>query len=176
MIRLAIIEGAMSEPLHSLAGRCIAELAAHPEFDVRRSPSVVGAPDADAYLVFGDSIDALAAELEDAAQRTPAKLTTTILMGVPPGFRPGSRDIVAGTAVELLERFRLGGSFAPQALVAWSDAPSWFTGSKDLMEGLGSNAFKAHQSPHYAAWFVAPGATLGDFLARYVRAAAAQND
>lgn len=172
MIRIATISSRTSEGLTEHVGNCLVALTARPDFDVCPSASIAEAPDADAYLLLGDDVRALAAQLEDAARSAASRLAATILMGVAPGFRSGSREIVPGTAVELLERFRLGGCFAPQALIAWAEAPSWFTGPKDLMDALNSNPFKAHQSSHYASWFVARGASLGDFLAAYVRAMA----
>jgi len=169
-MRIATIVQPMSADLTAHASNCLTALTARPDFAIHPSKSIASAPDADLYLLLGDDIGTLSTEVNDAAKRSPSRLPATILAGVAPGFLRGLRDVTPGTAVELLERFRLGGCFAPQALMAWSEAPSWFTGPKDLMEALGSNAIKAHQSEHYAAWFSAPGPTLSDFLVAYVRA------
>lgn len=110
-------------------------------------------------------IDALRTDLASAS---PAARRRTIVMGIEPGFRLGNYDPPAGSLAELLERERLAGAFAPQAIVAWQEVPSWFAGPRALMSAARTNALKAMQTRGYAIWFAARGATLAEVLASYL--------
>lgn len=140
---------------------------------IRRAVSIADAPAADAYVLVAGHRDAFAAELTDAAARAPDRLRRIVLLGAPIDFKLGFSQPAPGTIAELLERYRLGGSFAPQALLAWQEAPSHFSGPKALMHEFRSNEFKALQSENYANWFSTRGTSLADFLSRYLPALAA---
>jgi hypothetical protein len=141
-------------------------------FVVRRAVTVADAPAADAYVLVAGHRDAFAAELADAAARTPDRLRRIVLLGAPLDYKLGFPLPAPGTIAELLERYRLGGSFAPEALLAWQEVPSHFSGPKALMPEFRSNAFKALQSDNYANWFSTRGTSLADFLGRYLPALA----
>lgn len=78
--------------------------------------------------------------------------------------------VADGTIAALLERHRLAGALAPEAIGAWREAPAYFAGPKALMNQLQSNALKALQTAHYAVWFAARGATLAELLGNYLAA------
>lgn len=158
--------------LRTEVDRVVGELRQREGFEVAIASSLVDAGPADAFLLCGDDHAALAAELSAAASVTPTRLARTLLVGPAPGFRSGRLDADPGTAVELMEKYRLGGCIGPKALTDWQDAPSWFAGPQHLMAQLRSNALKAFQSENYAIWFAARGATLVEFLASYLPALA----
>ncbi len=139
-------------------------LAARPNVTVRHVSSLLDTADADAWLVVAPTLATLLPELEAAA---PERLARTLLVGPDLDFG-GVFTAPPGSLPEALERYRLAGAFAAQALLAWQEVPSYFAGPKDQMTRHNTNALKAAQSREYAIWFAARGASLDEFLVAYV--------
>lgn len=170
---MTLVAVARDVPLGLGVDAFVESLEVHPKFAVVRGRAVVDSLPADAYLLCANDVQVVTEELADVAARTPDRLSRVILVGAAHGLLRGAQESAPGTIAELMERYRIAGCLTPEALTSWREAPSWFAGPKDLMEPLGSNAFKAFQSENYALWFSAPGATIGDFLASYVAVLAA---
>jgi hypothetical protein len=104
----------------------------------------------------------------DLAAASPEARRRTIVLGIAPGFRMGYPVPPPGSLAELMEQERIAGAVAPDGVVRWQQAPSWFAGPQALMEAAGTNALKAMQSRHYAMWFGLRHDTLTAFLASYL--------
>lgn len=129
---------------------------------------MIDAKRSQAYLLVGSDRGPLAAELTATREKAADRLRRVILVGVRLDFRRGLTAAEPDSFIELLEDFQLAGAFDAEALSSWQEVPSPFAGPKTLMSKLNSNAVKLFQSRTYANWFAAPGASLEDFLVRYV--------
>lgn len=167
-MKVVAIRLALAPEVDEAVDALLDELERRHGCDVRAVATLNDGDASDAFLLCGSDARSLEMTLSEVSPARSDRLRRTIVVGAEPEFTRGSPEPTPGTVAALLERYHLAGCLAPKALTAWSEAPSWFAGPKEHMADFQSNPLKAFQSDNYAFWFHAPGATLGEFLIRYV--------
>ena len=168
MKRAVVVRRSLDATLNLRVDEVIRQLRTRGSYDLLDANSLVGAPEADVYLLCGDQLASLTAELTSVASTSPARLPRTLIVGAPFDFTHGSHRTPKDTVVELMELHRLGGWLSPDALTSWNEAIALFAGPQELMEEMQTNAYKAFQSDNYAVWFASRRESIEDFLAHYL--------
>src|SRR5689334_5544741 len=114
MMRINVIEHSIEAEWVSSIESLLATIGRSSDVGVYRVSRLPEGLDADAYLWIGRDREALIRELDASPE---SRVRRTVVIGLPLGYQFGKPHPAPGTIAGLLEERRLGGAFAPAALL-----------------------------------------------------------